>query len=148
MHGLFLRRYSQMFSTGLSSGLYFGRKMRDSRGFVFKKGCKLFAIPCHRALQTLFEPRSRRPAEQPLRLLGGADVPVDLAEPLGNVADEMGRLAERVEDERTVVQLLEYNVDFAQGYLFGEPRAVRDDTVKALEKNDASAPIIPFRKTA
>jgi cyclic-di-GMP phosphodiesterase TipF (flagellum assembly factor) len=57
-------------------------------------------------------------------------------------------IVERVEDEKSVVQLLDYAVDFAQGYLFGEPRAVRDDTVKALEKSDASAPIIPFRKTA
>lgn len=35
-------------------------------------------------------------------------------------------IAERVEDERSVVQLLEYNVDFAQGYLFGEPRPIRE----------------------
>lgn len=41
-------------------------------------------------------------------------------------------IAERVEDERTVVQLLEYNVDFAQGYLFGEPRPLRD----VAEAND------------
>jgi cyclic-di-GMP phosphodiesterase TipF (flagellum assembly factor) len=57
-------------------------------------------------------------------------------------------IVERVEDEKSVVQLLEYAVDYAQGYLFGEPRAVRDDTVRALEKNEPSAPIIPFRKTA
>ena len=57
-------------------------------------------------------------------------------------------IVERVEDEKSVVQLLDYAVDFAQGYLFGEPRAVRDDTVKALEKNEPSAPIIPFRKSA
>jgi len=57
-------------------------------------------------------------------------------------------IVERVEDEKSVVQLLDYAVDYAQGYLFGEPRAVRDDTVKALEKNEPSAPIIPFRKTA
>jgi cyclic-di-GMP phosphodiesterase TipF (flagellum assembly factor) len=57
-------------------------------------------------------------------------------------------IVERVEDEKSVVQLLDYAVDFAQGYLFGEPRAVRDDTVKALEKSEPSAPIIPFRKTA
>ena len=36
-------------------------------------------------------------------------------------------IAERVEDEKTVVQLLDYSVDYAQGFLFGEPRAVRDD---------------------
>jgi cyclic-di-GMP phosphodiesterase TipF (flagellum assembly factor) len=52
-------------------------------------------------------------------------------------------IAERVEEERTVVQLLDYNVDFAQGYLFGEPRAVKDDQ-KTLP--DTSAPIIPFRR--
>jgi cyclic-di-GMP phosphodiesterase TipF (flagellum assembly factor) len=57
-------------------------------------------------------------------------------------------IAERVEDERTVVQLLDFGVDFAQGYLLGEPRAVRDDSLKAMEKEPATAPIIPFRKTA
>jgi cyclic-di-GMP phosphodiesterase TipF (flagellum assembly factor) len=57
-------------------------------------------------------------------------------------------IVERVEDEKSVVQLLDYAVDYAQGYLFGEPRAVRDDTMKSLEKNEPSAPIIPFRKTA
>ncbi|HEV2561028.1 MAG TPA: EAL domain-containing protein [Rhizomicrobium sp.] len=55
-------------------------------------------------------------------------------------------IAERVEDEKTVVQLLDYGVDFAQGYLFGEPRAVRDDSIKSLEKAEPSAPVIPFRK--
>jgi cyclic-di-GMP phosphodiesterase TipF (flagellum assembly factor) len=57
-------------------------------------------------------------------------------------------IAERVEDEKTVVQLLDFSVDFGQGYLFGEPRPVRDDSLKSLEKGDAapSAPVIPFRK--
>jgi len=57
-------------------------------------------------------------------------------------------IVERVEDEKSVVQLLDYAVDFAQGYLFGEPRAVRDDATKSPEKIEPSAPIIPFRKTA
>jgi cyclic-di-GMP phosphodiesterase TipF (flagellum assembly factor) len=55
-------------------------------------------------------------------------------------------IVERVEDEKTVVQLLDYGVDFAQGFLFGEPRAVRDDAIRTTEKPDPS--IIPFRKTA
>ena len=55
-------------------------------------------------------------------------------------------IAERVEDEHTVARLLDFGVDFAQGYLFGEPRAVRDDSLKAMEKEPATAPIIPFRK--
>lgn len=55
-------------------------------------------------------------------------------------------IAERVENEKTVVQLLDYSVDFAQGYLFGEPRPVREDSLKQLEKNEPSAPVIPFRR--
>lgn len=55
-------------------------------------------------------------------------------------------IAERVEDEKTVVQLLDYSVDFGQGYLFGEPRAVRDDSFKTLDQAVPAAPIIPFRR--
>ena len=53
-------------------------------------------------------------------------------------------IAERVEDEKTVVQLLDYAVDYAQGYLFGEPRAVREDQIKAVTLE--SAPVIPLRR--
>jgi cyclic-di-GMP phosphodiesterase TipF (flagellum assembly factor) len=35
-------------------------------------------------------------------------------------------IIERVEDEKTVVQLLDFNVDFGQGYLFGMPKPVRE----------------------
>ena len=58
-------------------------------------------------------------------------------------------IAERVEDEKTVLQLLDFNVDFAQGYLFGEPRAVREDSVKVPEfVSQAPVPIIPFKRSA
>jgi len=58
-------------------------------------------------------------------------------------------IAERVEDEKTVVQLLDYAVDFAQGYLFGEPRAVREDSLRssAREAMERGAPVIPLRRT-
>ncbi|MES2255028.1 MAG: EAL domain-containing protein [Pseudomonadota bacterium] len=52
-------------------------------------------------------------------------------------------IAERVEDEKTVVQLLDYTVDYAQGFLFGEPRAVRDE---AARPQPDVAPVIQFRK--
>jgi cyclic-di-GMP phosphodiesterase TipF (flagellum assembly factor) len=58
-------------------------------------------------------------------------------------------IAERVEDEKAVVQLLDYAVDFAQGYLFGEPRAVRDDSFRVMEKEPApsTAPsVVPMRR--
>jgi cyclic-di-GMP phosphodiesterase TipF (flagellum assembly factor) len=51
-------------------------------------------------------------------------------------------IAERVEDEKTVVQLLDFGVDFAQGYLFGEPRAVREETLKPLD----TSTVVPLRK--
>ena len=54
-------------------------------------------------------------------------------------------IAERVEDEKTVVQLLDYAVDYAQGYLFGEPRGVREESLKPVSALEA-APVIPFRK--
>ncbi len=54
-------------------------------------------------------------------------------------------IAERVEDEKTVLQLLDYAVDFAQGYLFGEPRAVRDDVSRPAAMPDM-APVIPFKR--
>lgn len=34
-------------------------------------------------------------------------------------------VAEKIEDEKTLVELLEYKVDLGQGYLFGEPRLSR-----------------------
>ncbi len=56
-------------------------------------------------------------------------------------------IAERVEDEKTVLQLLDYGVDYAQGYLFGEPRAVREDAAKPVLA-DRDSPVIPFRKAS
>ena len=57
-------------------------------------------------------------------------------------------IAERVEDEKTVVQLLDFSVDYAQGFLFGEPRAVRDEAQRAPESASASASIHPLRKAS
>jgi cyclic-di-GMP phosphodiesterase TipF (flagellum assembly factor) len=48
-----------------------------------------------------------------------------------------------VEDEKTVVQLLDYSVDYAQGFLFGEPRAVREDAARPQTEN---ASVVPLRK--
>ena len=55
-------------------------------------------------------------------------------------------IAERVEDEATVLQLLDYAVDYAQGYLFGEPRAVRDDSTRPVVSMTETAPVIPFKR--
>ncbi len=82
--------------------------------------------------------------------MGGSGALVS-AEDLKKLLERHGLslIAERVEDERTVVQLLDFGVDFGQGYLFGEPRAVREDSLKGLEKPDMpSASTIPLRKIA
>ncbi len=57
----------------------------------------------------------------------------------------IGLIVERVEDEKTVVQLLDYGVDFGQGYLFGEPRAVREDSARQSEREPAAS-VVAFRK--
>jgi len=57
-------------------------------------------------------------------------------------------IAERVEDEKTVLQLLDYAVDYAQGYLFGEPRAVRDDSARPAVSMTETAPVIPFKRAS
>lgn len=54
--------------------------------------------------------------------------PIDL----GDLKQLLGRhgidlIAEKIEDEQTVVNLLDFDVDFGQGYLFGEPRRSRED---------------------
>lgn len=38
-------------------------------------------------------------------------------------------IAEKVESERQVVDVLELNIPFGQGNLFGEPRAIRDSVL-------------------
>ncbi|WP_422362595.1 EAL domain-containing protein [Pyruvatibacter mobilis] len=40
-------------------------------------------------------------------------------------------VAERIEDERTAVAVLDMDIEFGQGFLFGEPRAVREDALSA-----------------
>jgi cyclic-di-GMP phosphodiesterase TipF (flagellum assembly factor) len=59
----------------------------------------------------------------------------------------LGIIAEHVEDEKTVVQLLDYAVDFAQGFLFGEPRAVREDGPRPGAR-DFDPGVVQFKKSA
>jgi cyclic-di-GMP phosphodiesterase TipF (flagellum assembly factor) len=57
-------------------------------------------------------------------------------------------IAERVEDEKTVLQLLDFNVDFAQGFLFGEPRAVRDEAQKPVQAGAAPAAPLSLKRAS
>ncbi len=51
--------------------------------------------------------------------------PMDLKETLKR--RDIDLIADRIETEAQVVEVLDYSVDFGQGYLFGQPRPSRDD---------------------
>lgn len=50
--------------------------------------------------------------------------PADLKELMGRYGLQL--IAEKIENERDVVDLLDFDIDLAQGFLFGEPRPLRD----------------------
>jgi cyclic-di-GMP phosphodiesterase, flagellum assembly factor TipF len=57
-------------------------------------------------------------------LKGAGDIyPADLKRAMERHGIDL--IVEKVEDERTVVQLLDFDVNYGQGYLFGEPRPAR-----------------------
>jgi cyclic-di-GMP phosphodiesterase TipF (flagellum assembly factor) len=49
-------------------------------------------------------------------------------------------VAERIEGERAVVDLLDYDVRFGQGFLFSPPRPLRTDTPPAPPRVTAPEP--------
>lgn len=51
-------------------------------------------------------------------------------------------IAEKIEDESTVVEVLEFDVGLGQGHLFGEPRPIRDG---ALAEAAPPAQVVPLR---
>jgi cyclic-di-GMP phosphodiesterase TipF (flagellum assembly factor) len=55
--------------------------------------------------------------------------PEDLKELLRR--NGLSLIAERIEDERTVIDLLDFDIDYGQGYLFSRPRPVRRDMIAA-----------------
>lgn len=56
-------------------------------------------------------------------------------------------IGEKIETERQVVDLLDFEIDYGQGFLFGEPRALKDDTLEA-PRPEANAPAQPQGMTA
>ena len=55
--------------------------------------------------------------------------PSDLSDLLGRFGIDL--IAERIEGERAVVDLLDYDVRFGQGFLFSPPRPLRPETASA-----------------
>jgi cyclic-di-GMP phosphodiesterase TipF (flagellum assembly factor) len=62
--------------------------------------------------------------------------PADIAGLLARNGIEL--IAEKVETEATVVDLLDFDLKFGQGNLFSPPRPVKQEQIKADEKPDAA----------
>jgi cyclic-di-GMP phosphodiesterase TipF (flagellum assembly factor) len=88
----------------------------------------------------------------PARLLldakdaGGRVHPSDLKELLARFG--MNLIAERVESERDVIRLLDYDVDYGQGFLFGEPQQIRDTVLSQRSPRPATPVAAPQRLNA
>lgn len=68
-----------------------------------------------------------------------ADIhPVDLSDLLGRFGIDL--VAERIEGERAVVDLLDYDVRFGQGFLFAAPRPLRPETATNAAAPASNAP--------
>lgn len=48
-------------------------------------------------------------------------------------------IVEKIETEQMLVELLEYSIDFGQGYLFGEPRLSKEPPEEFLDPEEAAA---------
>jgi cyclic-di-GMP phosphodiesterase, flagellum assembly factor TipF len=91
----------------------------------------------------------KAPAALLLNRVGAASTdihPADLSDLLGRFGIDL--IAERIEAEGTVVDLLDYDVRFGQGFLFSPPRPVRAEALQGADapnpadqpKRDATAP--------
>ena len=91
----------------------------------------------------------KAPAALLLNRIGAASTdihPADLSDLVGRFGIDL--IAERIEAEGAVVDLLDYDVRFGQGFLFSPPRPVRAEALQGADatnaadqaKRDASAP--------
>ncbi len=79
--------------------------------------------------------RNIRLVKVPAKLLltdpevAGCDIdPADLSDLMARYG--VGLVGERIESEETVLELLEYNVRFGQGFLFSAPRPLREEALR------------------
>jgi cyclic-di-GMP phosphodiesterase, flagellum assembly factor TipF len=79
------------------------------------------------------------PAKLLLELASPASLdihPADLSDLMARYG--IGLIAERIESEATVLDLLEYDVRFGQGFLFSPPRPVRAEALAAIAESAES----------
>ena len=85
------------------------------------------------------------PATLLLNRVGAASTdihPADLSDLLGRFGIDL--IAEKIEAENTVVDLLDYDVRFGQGFLFSPPRPVRAEALQGMaDAGDATPRVGP-----
>ena len=64
--------------------------------------------------------------------------PADFSDLLGRFGIDL--IAERIESENTVVDLLDYDVRFGQGFLFSPPRPVRAEALQGGRRRRRETP--------
>jgi cyclic-di-GMP phosphodiesterase TipF (flagellum assembly factor) len=64
--------------------------------------------------------------------------PADLSDLLGRFGIDL--VAERIEGERAVVDLLDYDIRFGQGFLFSPPRPLRPESIPAAPSGESQPP--------
>ena len=69
--------------------------------------------------------------------------PADFSDLLGRFGIDL--IAERIESEGTVVDLLDYDVRFGQGFLFSPPRPVRTEVLQGIAERTAERAPAPRR---
>ncbi len=83
----------------------------------------------------------KAPAALLLNRVGAASTdihPADFSDLLGRFGIDL--IAERIESESTVVDLLDYDVRFGQGFLFSPPRPVRAEALQGIARRCARMP--------
>lgn len=75
-------------------------------------------------------------------LVGGEDAGNDIH--VSDIKEVLKRngvqlIVDKIETEREVVDILDMNVEFGQGYLFGEPKPVREEVTRAGDEAQAAA---------
>jgi cyclic-di-GMP phosphodiesterase TipF (flagellum assembly factor) len=71
--------------------------------------------------------------------------PADFSDLLGRFGIDL--IAERIEGEGTVVDLLDYDVRFGQGFLFSPPRPVRAEVLQGLAERQQGERVAPAVRT-
>jgi cyclic-di-GMP phosphodiesterase TipF (flagellum assembly factor) len=95
------------------------------------RGIRLVKVPAKLLLE-LTDPR-------------GFDIhPADLSDLLARFGISL--IAERVESETTVIDLLEYEVRYGQGFLFAPPRPVRAEALAGLTDDETTAAREPVKR--